>query len=183
MCDNKNEFARRGKCTLKDQENHRSLYRASFNIRGIVVAGDTRECFFVSFCTRKLSPADFHIVRWKAKRERSSHEVSAIATAICARAYASCHALCPNVHQDDVSGAEVLPVHPLQLGQDRHSHAGDAMKGAGRRLEVQVLDDQTLAEVSEESGALAILRLPHQDRRRHLGVELGGTKRRGTGCR
>lgn len=77
----------------------------------------------------------------------------------------------------------MLPVHPLQLGQDRHGDAGDAMKGAGGRLEVQVLDDQTLAEVGEESGTLATLRLPHQDRRRHLGVELGGAKRRGAGHR
>lgn len=57
------------------------------------------------------------------------------------------------------------------------------MKSAAGRLKVQVLDDQTLPEVGEEPGALATLRLPHQDRRRHLGVELGGAERRGAGRR
>lgn len=77
----------------------------------------------------------------------------------------------------------MLPANSLQLGEDRHRHAGDAVQGAGRRLVVQVLDDQPLPEVGEEPRALAALRLARQDHRRRLRVELGGAERRGAGRR
>lgn len=89
------------------------------------------------------------------------------------------YALCANVHQDDVTAAEVLPMHPLELRENRNCDSGDSMQAASGRLEVQILDDQLLPEVREEAGTFATLRLPHQDHRRHLGVELGGAKRRG----
>jgi len=57
------------------------------------------------------------------------------------------------------------------------------MKRAERALEVLILDDQSLPEVSEEPGALASLRFPRQDHCRNLGVQLGGAERRGAGSR
>lgn len=124
------------------------------------------------FCTRELSPADFDI-----RRLRKIIRVARYAIAL------NCHALCADVHQDDVPAAEVLPVDPLQLSQDRHGHPGDAVQNAGGRLVVQVLHDQPLPEVGEEPRALAALRLARQDHRRRLRVELGGAERRGAGRR
>lgn len=77
----------------------------------------------------------------------------------------------------------MLPVDPLQLGEDRHRHAGDAVQGAGRWLVVHVLHDQPLPEVGEEPGTLAALRLARQDHRRRLRIQLGGAKGRGAGRR
>lgn len=55
------------------------------------------------------------------------------------------------------------------------------MKSTGGYLKMQILDDQSLTKISEEPGTLATLRLPRQNCRRHLRVELGGTKRCGAG--
>jgi len=71
----------------------------------------------------------------------------------------------------------------LQLGQDRHSHSRDAVQDAVGWFMMQILDDQPLPEVGEESRALAALRLARQNHRRRLRVELGGAERRGAGHR
>lgn len=92
-----------------------------------------------------------------------------------------CSVLYSHIDQDDVSATKVLPMNPLELRQNRHGHPGDAVQDAGGCLEVYVLDDQLLAKVGEKPRALATLRLSHQDRRRHLRVELGGAKRRSAG--